>query len=139
MATQSATKTKPKAVSAAAGSKAKSLKTSTKPAPAKPKIPAQVPPTSKAPATPNPAPAATSVKAEMKRKELVEEVSRHAELPKHKVKPVVEAMLEVMGEAVAEGRTMNLQPLGRMVHKRRKENPNANISIVRIRQSKEQS
>nr|WP_317054954.1 HU family DNA-binding protein [Roseovarius sp. W115] len=75
----------------------------------------------------------------MKRKELVEEVSRRAELPKHKVKPVVEAMIAVMGEAVAEGRTMNLQPLGRMVHKRRKETPNADISVVRIRQVKQQN
>ncbi|MEL7256288.1 MAG: HU family DNA-binding protein [Pseudomonadota bacterium] len=138
MATRSATKTKPKAAVSGSNNKAKAT---AKAAAAAPKTPPSIPPASKAPvvaASKPAAPDAARVATEMKRKELVEEVSRRAELPKHKVKPVVEAMISVMGEAVTSGRTMNLQPLGRLVHKRRKEHPNATISIVRIRQAKQQ-
>lgn len=78
------------------------------------------------------------VDTELKRKELVELVAEKAGLQKSKVKPAVEAMIAVLGDAIAEGRTVNLQPMGRMVRKRRKDVPNATVSIVRIRQSKPQ-
>ncbi len=137
MATQSATKAKPKATSAKTATKSKQEKPAPKavpkPAPARPVEVAE----SRAEAPVAKAPdAAAAPQVEMKRKDLLDAVSARAELPRHKVKPVMEAMLAVMGEAIAEGRSLNINPLGRMVRKRHKDTPNAKINIVRVRQPK---
>ena len=73
---------------------------------------------------------------EMKKKELIEAVCARTDVKRKFAKPVIEAMMEVLGEAIAEGRVLNLQPMGKLVSKRSKETANARISVLRVRQSK---
>jgi|SRR6056297_268032 len=73
---------------------------------------------------------------EMKKKELIEAVCARTDVKRKFAKPVIEAMMEVLGEAIAEGRVLNLQPMGKMVSKRSKETANARVSVLRVRQSK---
>jgi hypothetical protein len=74
---------------------------------------------------------------ELKKQELLDKIVTRSEVKKKFAKPVVEAMLEVLGEALAEGRELNLQPLGKGKLNRTKETPNARIIIAKIRQSKQ--
>ena len=73
---------------------------------------------------------------ELKKKELLEEVVERSGVKKKFAKPVVEAMIDVLGEALSEGREMNLQPLGKLKQQRTKDTSNAQIIVVKIRQSK---
>ncbi|MEO1140716.1 MAG: HU family DNA-binding protein [Pseudomonadota bacterium] len=73
---------------------------------------------------------------ELKKRELFELVSARADMPKNKVKPVVEAMMEVLGEAIADGRELNLQPFGKLKVQRTKDLGNARVVVAKIRQSK---
>jgi len=70
----------------------------------------------------------------LKKKELLQMVAERSNLNNNKVKPVLEAMLEVLGEAIAEGRELNLQPFGRVKINRQKEVGNARVTIAKIRQ-----
>ena len=74
---------------------------------------------------------------EMKKKTLIDEVVMRSGVKKKDAKPVVEALLEVMGEAIAEGREMNLQPFGKIKYKRAKEDASNRVVIANIRQRKE--
>lgn len=74
--------------------------------------------------------------AELKKKELVDMVVARTGVKKKYAKPAVEAMIDVLGEAIAEGRKLNLQPLGKIMHQRSKDTANARITIAKIRQSK---
>ena len=69
--------------------------------------------------------------------QLLQLVADRVDLNKNKVKPVVEAMLEVLGEALAEGRELNLKPLGKVKINRQKEVGNARVTVAKIRQSKD--
>jgi len=80
--------------------------------------------------------AAEIVSVELKKQELLQMVADRAELNKNKVKPVVEAMLEVLGEALAEGRELNLKPFGKVKINRQKDVGNARVTVAKIRQSK---
>ena len=71
----------------------------------------------------------------LKKRELMQLVAEKAELNNNKVKPVMEAMLAVLGEAIAEGRELNLQPLGRVKINRQKEAGTNRITVAKIRQS----
>jgi DNA-binding protein HU-alpha len=73
---------------------------------------------------------------ELKKKELIDLVVEKSAVSKKYAKPVVEAMLEVLGETFAEGREMNLQPLGKVKYNRIKEMDNARIVILKLRQNK---
>lgn len=73
--------------------------------------------------------------AELKKKELIEAVVERSGVKKKFAKPVIEAMMEVMGEALAEGREMNLQPLGKVKINRIKTVSNGKVVMTRIRQS----
>ncbi len=73
---------------------------------------------------------------ELKKQELIEKVVRLSGAKKKDAKPVVEAMLEVLGDALADGREFNLQPMGKLKLNRTKETPNARIIVAKIRQSK---
>ena len=93
---------------------------------------------------------------ELKKQELVDRVVERADIKKKLAKPVVEALLEVlgealavwfqvlvglrplhaMGEALAEGRELNLQPMGKLKYNRTRETPNARIIVAKIRQRK---
>lgn len=71
---------------------------------------------------------------EMKKKDLLDKVVKRSGIKKKDAKPVVEAMLFVLGEAIAEGRELVLQPLGRLKTTRVKETANGRVLICRLRQ-----
>ncbi|QGX98658.1 DNA-binding protein [Roseovarius faecimaris] len=73
---------------------------------------------------------------EMKKQELIEKVVQLSGVKKKDAKPVVEAMLEVLGETLAQGRGLNLAPLGKLKLNRTKETPNARIIVAKLRQNK---
>ena len=74
--------------------------------------------------------------AELKKKELIELVVERSGIKKKDAKPVIEAMLAVLGETIAKGREMNLQPFGRVKYNRTKETTSARVVVTKIRQSK---
>ena len=57
-------------------------------------------------------------------------------MKKKDVKPVVETMLLVLGETLAKGQEMNLQPFGRIKVNNTKDLAKAQVHSVRIRQAK---
>lgn len=73
---------------------------------------------------------------ELKKRELVELVVARSGIRKKFVKPAVEAMLDILGEAIAEGRELNLQPFGKITRKRARDTANARVTTAQIRQSK---
>ena len=73
---------------------------------------------------------------EMKKQELIALVVDRSDVAKKHAKPVIEAMLEVLGEALAEGRELNLQPLGKVKQNRIKDTPRARVIVAKIRQQK---
>ncbi len=72
--------------------------------------------------------------APLKKQELIAKVVERSDVSKKHVKPVIEAMLAVLGEAIAEGRELNLQPLGKVKRKRIKETDKARVIVASIRQ-----
>jgi len=98
---------------------------------------------SKAAANP-PSPAVTVVtevepnltEPELKKPELINVIVERTGMKKKDVKPVVEAMLGVLGETLSRGQEMNLQPFGRIKVNNTKELAKAQVHSVRVRQSK---
>ena len=74
---------------------------------------------------------------EMKKQELMAKVVERSGVAKKHAKPVIEAILEVLGEAIGEGRGLNLQPFGKLKHNRIKDTPAARVIIAKIRQPKD--
>ncbi len=52
------------------------------------------------------------------------------------VKPIVDAVLATLGEAIADGQELNLPPLGKLKLQRAKETDKARITIAKLRQPK---
>lgn len=73
---------------------------------------------------------------EMKKPELINLVVERTGMKKKDVKPVIEAMLGVLGETLSKGQEMNLQPFGRVKVNNTKDLAKAQVHSVRIRQSK---
>lgn len=73
---------------------------------------------------------------ELKKKELIDEVVARSGVRKKFAKPAIEAMIDILGEAISDGREVNLQPLGKIKLQRTKDTSNARITVVKIRQSK---
>lgn len=71
----------------------------------------------------------------MRKKELIDAVVTRSGVKKKDAKPVVEAMLAVLGEALSEKRELALQPLGRVKIQRVREHPNGQVLVTKIRQS----
>lgn len=71
----------------------------------------------------------------MKKKELIDAVTERSGIKKRDAKPVVEAMLAVLGQAIADGRELNLQPFGKLKVNRAKEVQGGTVIISKIRQS----
>ncbi|SPH21078.1 DNA-binding protein HU [Ascidiaceihabitans donghaensis] len=71
----------------------------------------------------------------MRKRELIDLVVEKSGIKKKDAKPVIEAMLAVLGEAVSDGRELNLQPFGKVKVRRAKEMPNARVMVTKIRQS----
>ena len=109
--------------------KAKSIAKTSKAAAAKSAVSAQPKPvvvTEKTPVVSDPA---------LKKKELIEIVTERSGIKKKDAKPVIEAMLAVLGQTLAEGREMNLQPLGKVRINRAKDVQGGKVLITKIRQS----
>jgi DNA-binding protein HU-alpha len=81
------------------------------------------------------APQAVILGPVMRKKELVEAVVARSGVKKKDVKPVVEAMLSVLGEALADNRELNLQPFGRLKVRKERQLGNGRMMITKIRQS----
>lgn len=95
----------------------------------------------KSPAAP-PAPTVSVVTVEpvvagevMRKKELIDAVVERSGIKKKDAKPVVETMLAVLGDAIEEGRELNLQPFGKLKVNRSKDVPNAKVMICKLRRS----
>ncbi|MFY0680532.1 MAG: HU family DNA-binding protein [Thalassovita sp.] len=108
---------------------------------AKPAAKAPLPKTrSKAIETPTPEPVVVeeitpeSDQLELRKPELLEMVVERSGIKKRDAKPVVEAMLEVLGESLADGREMNLRPLGKVKIMRMKQLSNAVVLNCKVRQ-----
>jgi DNA-binding protein HU-alpha len=71
--------------------------------------------------------------SEMKKRELVDRVAKHGDLKKKQVKPVVDAMLAVLGEVLGEGRELNLPPMGKMKVNRQKTISGGQIILIKLR------
>ncbi|MGJ8598122.1 HU family DNA-binding protein [Sulfitobacter sp.] len=75
---------------------------------------------------------------ELKKKELFDLVVARSGMKKKDVKPVVEAMLGVLGDVLAEQRELNLQPLGKLKVQRAKELPDGRALVLKLRQKSAQ-
>lgn len=74
------------------------------------------------------------VSNELRKKELFDLVVERSGMKKKDVKPVVEAMLAVLGDALAEQREMDLQPLGKLKVQRGKELSDGRALVLKLRQ-----
>ncbi|MEP3299718.1 MAG: HU family DNA-binding protein [Pseudoruegeria sp.] len=72
----------------------------------------------------------------LRRKQLLDRVAELADTRKQIAKPIIEATLSVIGEALANGEEVNLQPLGNIKIKRVSDSDSASVIHARIRQSK---
>ncbi|WP_296764101.1 HU family DNA-binding protein [Sediminimonas sp.] len=71
----------------------------------------------------------------MKKKELIDSVVARSGVKKKDAKPVIEAMLAVLGEQVAAGRELNLMPFGKLRINRVKQMSNGRVMVCKLRQS----
>ena len=69
----------------------------------------------------------------MLKKTLVEAVVTASGLKRNVVKPVIEAVLGELGNALARGEALNLPPLGKISVNRSKEVANADVMILKLR------
>lgn len=81
--------------------------------------------------------APTTTAPMMKKKELLDLVVERSGVRKKFAKPTVEAMMAVLGEAIAEGRDLNLPPMGKIKQQRTKDAANVRVTVAKIRQSKD--
>lgn len=73
----------------------------------------------------------------MRKKELINAVVAKSGIKKKDAKPVIEAMLEVLGSALQDGRELNLQPMGKVKVNREKKLAVGKVLITRIRQARD--
>lgn len=74
---------------------------------------------------------------EFRRPELIEKVMERSGMKRKDVKPVVEAMLAVMGDLLVEETDMNIAPLGKVMVKNAKELEKAHVLTVKVRRPKQ--
>lgn len=77
--------------------------------------------------------------AELKKVELVNEAVERSGIKKKFAKPAIEAALAILGEALADGRDLNLRPLGKLKIMRSKEVANGRVLTARVRQPLEKT
>ncbi|MDQ2088402.1 HU family DNA-binding protein [Marimonas arenosa] len=70
----------------------------------------------------------------LRKRGLIGAVTERAGIKRRDAKAAVEAALEILGEAIAEGRAMNLPGLGKVKVMRTKEQPNAKVFVTKVRQ-----
>lgn len=71
--------------------------------------------------------------APIKKPELIDRVMAETGMKKKDVKPVVEAMLAVLGKALTNGEELTVPPLGKLMINRSKETANATIVNLKLR------
>ncbi|WP_299748588.1 HU family DNA-binding protein [uncultured Tateyamaria sp.] len=71
----------------------------------------------------------------MRKKELIDAVVARSGMKKKDVKPAVEATLAVLGEALQDGRALNLHPMGKVKINREKKLASGRMFVARIRQN----
>lgn len=71
--------------------------------------------------------------AVLSKKQLIDAVVTRTGVKRREARPAVEAVLAIMGEAMAEGRVLNLSPFGKLRTARVKAVENAQIIVARIR------
>lgn len=71
---------------------------------------------------------------DLRKKELIQQVVERSGIKKKDAKPVVEAMLAILGETIADGRELNLAPLGKLRINRVKQASNGRVIICKLRQ-----
>ena len=69
----------------------------------------------------------------LRKKELIDLVVAQSGVKKRDAKPVVEAMLAVMGQALNDGRELNLQPMGKVKVRRAKKLQDGSVLTARVR------
>ncbi|MBI1494846.1 MULTISPECIES: HU family DNA-binding protein [Rhodobacterales] len=91
----------------------------------------------KAPATAAPAAAAQEASEDTRilKKHLIEKVARRAGVRKNEVRPILDAILEEIGDNLAEDSQMVFQPLGKIVVKQVKDIGGATVYTCKIRRS----
>ena len=72
----------------------------------------------------------------MGKKELIDRVVAASGIKKKDAKPVIEAMLKELGDALSRGENLNLQPFGKGIVKSHKNLENAEVVELRLRRSK---
>ncbi|MGR3615998.1 MAG: HU family DNA-binding protein [Paracoccaceae bacterium] len=72
---------------------------------------------------------------DLRKKELLDMVVERSDVKKKYAKPAVEAALAILGECIAEGRELNLPPLGKLRINRSTEHHNGRVTVCKIRQS----
>jgi len=70
---------------------------------------------------------------DLRKKELIDAVLARCEVKKRDAKPVIEAMLAVLGEALGEGRGLNLEPMGKLRINRVEAKADRRIVICKLR------
>mmetsp|Transcript_31068 Transcript_31068/g.53107 ORF Transcript_31068/g.53107 Transcript_31068/m.53107 type:complete len:158 (+) Transcript_31068:48-521(+) len=73
----------------------------------------------------------------MRKRELIDAVVAKSGIKKKDAKPVVEAMLHVLGSALQDGRELNLQPMGKVKVNREKKMAAGKVLIAKIRQARD--
>ena len=74
---------------------------------------------------------------ELKTRELIEMVAERSGVKKKTAKPVVEALLAILGEQLSDGREMNIKPFGKLKVQRVKKTPNGQMVVTKIKVSEE--
>jgi len=82
------------------------------------------------------APQAVILGPVMRKKELIETVVSRSGMKKKDVKPVVETLLAVMGDALSDNRELNLPPFGQLKVRKEKQLRNGRMVVAKIRQTK---
>ncbi|MHA6325669.1 HU family DNA-binding protein [Roseivivax sp. CAU 1753] len=78
-----------------------------------------------------------SMQPELKKRELIDKVVRVSGVKKRDVKPAIEAALEILGAALAEGRELNVKPFGKMKVQRVRDTGNGLVLVTKVRQPNE--
>ncbi|MCG7629390.1 HU family DNA-binding protein [Epibacterium sp. MM17-32] len=80
--------------------------------------------------------AGASVTLELRKKELIEQAVERSGVKKRDAKPVIEAMLALLGEAISAERPLNLEPMGKLRVTRIKDNPNGRVHVCKLRRKR---
>jgi len=91
-----------------------------------------VPPISVVSAAPEPEADATNI---LKKPDFIDRVVERSGEKKRFVKPILEAALAVLGEALSKGEELNLQPLGRVKVNRHRVDEDAEMLILKLRRN----